>query len=73
MENYIEVLKRLPAHRIQLIALAWRFTKPDGTLDEELMSFHMEEIQEAAKADTAYAEDTEKAVALLWQIQHLQP
>ena len=73
MENYIEALKRLPAHRIELIALAWRFTKPDGTLDEELMSFHMKEIQEEAKADTAYAEDTKKAVALLWQIQHLQP
>ena len=73
MEDYIGALQRLPAHRIELIALAWRFTKPDGTLDEELMSFHMEEIQGAAKADTAYAEDTKKAVTLLWQIQHLQP
>jgi len=73
MGNYIEALKRLPEHRIELIELAWRFAKPDGTLDEDLMSLNMKEIQDAAKAATAYAEDTKKAVTLLWQLQHLQP
>jgi hypothetical protein len=73
MANYIEALKRLPAHRIELIELAWRFIKPDGTLDEDLMSLNMNEIQDAAKAADAYAADTKKAVTLLWQLQHLQP
>jgi hypothetical protein len=73
MANYIEALKRLPPHRIELIELAWRFAKPDGSLDEDLMSLNMKEIQDAAKAATAYAEDTKKAVTLLWQLLHLQP
>ena len=72
MPKYIEALQRLPARRIDLIELAWRFTKPDGTLDEDLMAFHMKEIQDAAKAADAYAEDTKKAVTLLWELLRLQ-
>lgn len=72
MANYIEALKRLPPHRIELIEMAWRFTKPDGTLDEDLMALNMKEIQEAAKTADAYATDTKKAVTLLWELLRLQ-
>jgi hypothetical protein len=72
MGNYIEALKRLPEHHIELIELARKFAKPSGGLDEDLMSLNMKEIQDAAKAADAYAQDTKKAVTLLWQLQHLQ-
>ena len=73
MGNYIEALKRLPPQRIALIELAWTFAKPDGTLDEDLMSLHMKEIEDAAKAADVYAADTKKAVTLLWQLLLLPP
>ncbi len=73
MERYIEALQRLPERHLTLIDLAWKFTRPDGTLDEDLMSFHMKEIQEAAKEAQAYASDTKKAVSLLCRLQHSQP
>ena len=73
MGNYMEALKRLPEHHIELIELARKFAKPDGSLDDDLMSLNMKEIQDAAKAADVYAEDTKKAVALLWQLLHLQP
>lgn len=72
MEHYIEALQRLPERRLTLITLAWKFARPDGTLDEELMSFHMKEIQEAAKEAQAYADDTRKAVSLLCRLQGSQ-
>ena len=70
MERYIGALWRLPERHLTLIDLAWKFTRSDGTLDEDLMSFHMKEIQDAAKEAQAYADDTKKAVSLLCRLQH---
>jgi len=72
MEQYLEALRGLPERRLTIIALAWKFTKPDGQLDEELMSFHVQEIQDAMRESKTYSEDTKEAIALLCRLQRSQ-
>ena len=69
MDQYIEALQRLPARRLTVLDLAWKFVKPDGSLDEEQMSFSMAEIEQAVTEARGYVEDTRKAVRLLWRLQ----
>ena len=72
MDDYIGALQRLRPHHIRLIDLAWKFLKPDGTLDEDRMAFEIKDIQEAADQAQAYSEDTRKAIMLLCQLPRLQ-
>ncbi|HUV51626.1 MAG TPA: hypothetical protein VMW64_00950 [Dehalococcoidia bacterium] len=69
MEKYIEALQKLPLCRPAVIGLAWKFTRPDGSLDEDLMSFHIEEIREAGQEARAIVNSTREAVRLLWRLQ----
>jgi len=71
MNRYIEALQKLPLRRLTVLDLAWKFTKPDGTLDEDQMSFNMAEIEQAVTEARGYVEDTRKAVKLLWRLQQL--
>jgi hypothetical protein len=72
MERYLEALGGLPERRLTIIDMAWKFTKPNGQLDQELMSFHIQEIQEARREANAYAIDTKEAIAQLCRLQRSQ-
>lgn len=71
MNDYIGALKRLPEFRITLIDLAGKYVKPDGTLDQDLMSLNIKEIEAAAREAEAYANETKKVVELLWPLLFL--
>jgi hypothetical protein len=71
VNDYIGALKKLPEFRITLIDLAGKYVKPDGTLDQDLMSLNIKEIEAAAREAEAYANETKKVVELLWPLLFL--
>lgn len=61
----IELLKTLPEVRLKLIEIAWRVTKEDGSLDEEMLAFQHKEIREATAEAEAYESETREAIRCL--------
>jgi hypothetical protein len=73
MENYVEALKQVPGCHLSIIDLAWKFAKEDGTLDDEEMLAHNDEIERANKEAVAHVNDTRKACQMLLNLAHSSP
>ncbi len=65
----IAALGNVKEFHIDLIDLANKFTKEDGTLDEEAMRLNRKEIDEAADQATAYIHGVRLAVERISRFQ----
>lgn len=72
MDNYVQALRKVPECRLAILELTRRFTRPDGTLDDEGMSRHTKQIQTAIEEARTYSTDTQRAVKLLWRLLYLR-
>jgi hypothetical protein len=66
----MDILKNLPAVRLELRDLTWQLTREDGTLDPQKISFRYTEMEKAIAEAESYTRATKEMVQCLTRLLH---
>lgn len=66
----VDILKNLPAVRLELLDLTWQLTGEDGTLDPQKISFRYTEMEKAIAEAESYTRATKEMVQCLTRLLH---
>ncbi len=72
-EDLVRIVRELPERQLQIIDLAWKVVKEDGSIDQTRALIFIDDIERARQEARSYAATTERAVWALRDIARSMP